>query len=506
METKSFTKEFEIMRNAEAKSNAFTHAMGIMMYDAETVAPEKSAEGRAHTFGVLAELEYRMMTEKELSDALEVLSEHKDEFSEYEQREIELTSKKIGEVAKIPQNEYIEMVVLRDEATVAWKKAKDASDYSIFEPYLEKIVQSNIKLASYLHPEMQPYDCLLDMYEEGLTTEFCDDFFSKLRTGLLPIIEKVSKSPQIDDSFLHRPCSIEKQRSFSEKIVEMMGLDRTKLTLGEVEHPFTENFNNSDIRLTTHYYETDFVNNMFSVLHEGGHCMYEQNCDDIYNFTSFQGGVSMGIHESQSRFYENIIGRSREFSSCLLASAKEYFPEQMSDINIEKFYKAINRAECGPIRLEADELTYCLHIMVRYEMEKRLISGALSVKDAPQAWNALYREYLGVTPENDAVGILQDSHWAGGSIGYFPSYALGSAYGAQMLSFMKKDIPDLWETVSRGDLSVVTEWLREHFHRHACYYPPKVLFEKTCGKFDPQYFIDYLDKKYTEIYDLGGGF
>ena len=226
------------------------------------------------------------------------------------------------------------------------------------------------------------------------------------------------------------------------------------------------------------------------------------NCDDKYNFTIFQGGVSMGIHESQSRFYENIVGRSFAFTGPLLEAAKKFFPEQLKDVTHEQFYKAVNRAQAGPVRLEADELTYALHILVRYEMEKKLISGELSVKDAPAEWNRMTEEYLGVVPDNDARGILQDSHWAGTSIGYFPTYALGSAYGAQMLDKMLQDKPGLWDTVAKGDLSPVTDWLKENIHQYACYYKPKDLFEKACGKFDTKYFIDYLTKKYTEVYGL----
>ena len=210
----------------------------------------------------------------------------------------------------------------------------------------------------------------------------------------------------------------------------------------------------------------------------------------------------MGIHESQSRFYENIIGHSKEYTACLLDVCKKYFPEQLKDVDYDRFYRALNKAECGKVRLEADELTYCLHIMVRYEIEKRLIDGSVTAKDAPIVWADLYEEYLGVRPENDAEGILQDSHWAGGSIGYFPTYALGSAYGAQMLHMMLQEKPDLWEDVTKGDLSFVNGWLREHIHQHACYYTPTQLFENACGKFDTKYFIEYLKDKFYDVYQI----
>ena len=498
----SFEKEFELMRKVGETSVAFHHAMGILFYDAETVAPEKSGEGRGRTLAFLGDMEYEGLTDPELNKALETLKAHKDEFSEEEKREIEFTIKQVGSVSKIPKNEYIESLVLQDEATTAWKKAKEAKDYSIFEPYLTRIVEYNRKVAGYISPEMKPYDALLDMYEEGLDMEFLDKFFADLKEGLVPLVKAVSAKPQVDNSKIMRYCPVEAQREFSKDICHMMGLDMTKVVLGEVEHPFTENFNNSDVRLTTHYYENNFCDNMYSILHEGGHSMYELNCDDKYNFTIFQGGVSMGVHESQSRFYENIIGRSRAFTGCLLESAKKYFPEQLSDVDADYFYKAVNRAEAGPVRLEADELTYAFHIMVRYEIEKKLISGEIEAKDAPAEWNRLYEELLGVAPENDARGILQDSHWAGGSIGYFTDYALGSAYGAQMLHCMLQEKPDLWDDVAKGDLSFVTGWLKEHIHQYASFYPPRVLFENACGKFDAKYFIEYISDKMKDIYGL----
>ena len=498
----SFEKEFEIMRKAAQAGVAFHHAIGILFYDAETVAPERSVEGRGRTLSFLGDIEYGMMTDPELIKAVDTLTAHKEEFGLDEQREIEFSKKKIDSIAKVPKDEYLKAIVLQDEATYYWKKAKEASDYSIFEPYLEKIVEYNRKLAAWLAPEKKPYDALLDLYEEGLDMDFCDKFFADLKEGLVPLIKRVSESPQVSNSCIKGSFPIEAQRGFTNEICHMMGLDMDKVILGEVEHPFTENFNNSDIRLTTHYYEHDFSNNMFSILHEGGHAMYEMNCDDKYNYTIFQGGVSMGIHESQSRFYENIIGRSYAFTGPLLEAAKKYFPEHLKDVSHEDFYKAVNRSEAGPVRLESDELTYALHILVRYEIEKQLIAGTLEVKDAPQEWNRLYKEYLGVTPENDAKGILQDSHWAGTTIGYFPTYALGSAYGAQMLHTMLQEKPDLWDQVAEGDLSWITGWLKEHIHQYACYYKPKDLFENACGKFDTKYFIDYLTNKMTEVYGL----
>ncbi len=240
---------------------------------------------------------------------------------------------------------------------------------------------------------------------------------------------------------------------------------------------------------------------MFSVIHEGGHALYDMGSADELAYTNLDGGVSMGIHESQSRFYENIIGRSREFVEYIYPKMQELFPTQLAGVTSEAFYRAVNKGEPSLIRTEADELTYSLHVIIRYELEKKLMDGSLQVADLPAAWNALYKEYLGVDVPDDTHGVLQDSHWSGGSIGYFPSYSLGSAYGAQMLSVMEKEL-DVKALVARGEIAPITAWLREHIHRHASMYEPMDLFEKTCGKFDPQYYIDYLEKKYTALYNL----
>ena len=497
-----FEKELEIMRKAEAAGNAFNHAAGVLSYDAETVAPEKSVEGRGRTLAYLGGLQYELFTGRELNDALAVLNDHRSEFDDFTGREIELCVKRVGELSKIPKDVYMQMIVLQDESSAAWRKAKVAGDWDSFEPYLTKMVEMAKVQAGYINPEMETYNALLNIYEEGLDMAFLDKFFGDLREGLIPLMERIKKVPQVDRSCIEQICPAEAQRGFTKDICEIMGLDMTRLALGEVEHPFTTNFNNADVRLTTHYYEDNFTDSMYTVLHEGGHCMYELNCDDKYNYTIMQGGASMGIHESQSRFYENVIGRSYEFTGCLLELARRHFPDQLAGVTHEDFYKAVNRTEPTFIRTQADELTYPFHIMIRYELEKQLFDGSLAAADAPAAWDDMYEQYLGIRPANVTEGILQDMHWSGGLFGYFPTYALGSAYGPQYLHEMLKDNPNLWDDVAAGDLSYVTGWLREHIHQYASFYPPKVLFEKVCGEFDAKYFIDYLTDKYTKVYGL----
>ena len=389
-----------------------------------------------------------------------------------------------------------------NDSQAAWEKAKSENDFAAFAPYLEKVVAFNRKFAGYYNPEMAPYDALLNKYEEGMNTLTLDAFFGKLREAIVPVVAKIQAVPQIDDSFLQRNFPLELQRKFSDYLMEVLGLDRNYCGIAESEHPFTTNFNNKDVRITTHYHENDLASSMYSVIHEGGHALYELGADDCYNFTALQGGVSMGIHESQSRFYENLIGRSRAFIHAIFPKVKELFAEQLADVTEEMFYKAVNKAQPSLIRTAADELTYANHIMIRYELEKQLIGGTLEVKDVPAAWNKLYKEYLGIDVPNDTMGCLQDTHWAGGMIGYFPSYALGSAYGAQMIAKMEKEIGCIDELVERGELGRVTQWLKEHIHRHASFKKPGALFEEVCGKFDAKFYTDYLTEKYSKLYNL----
>ena len=259
---------------------------------------------------------------------------------------------------------------------------------------------------------------------------------------------------------------------------------------------------NKDVRITTHYYEDNLLSNIFSIVHEGGHALYEQHIPDTLINTGLDGGVSMGIHESQSRFYENIVGRSKEFLSFILPHIKEKFPS-LSDITLEEFYKAVNCVKPSLIRIEADELTYSLHIIIRYEIEKALINGEIEVEDLPKVWNKKYEEYLGVSPKDDEEGVLQDMHWSAGNIGYFPSYALGNLYGGQFLNKMLKDNPSAMSELANGDLTYINNWLKDNIHVHGGIYTPDELVKKVTGEeLKTRYFLDYLEEKYTKLYDL----
>ena len=319
----------------------------------------------------------------------------------------------------------------------------------------------------------------------------------------LPVVEAVvQKGPVVDDAFLTKRFSLEKQRKLSDRLMAVLTIDRDHCNIGEVEHPFTTNFSKDDVRITTHYHEKAFASSMYSVIHEGGHALYELHIGDDIKYSPLGGGASMSIHESQSRFYENIIGRSEAFLTYILPDIRKLGPKALKSVSAHDFYLAVNKSEPSLIRTEADELTYSFHIMIRYELEKQLIAGTLAVKDLPAAWNKLYKEYLGVDVPNDTQGVLQDSHWSGGSFGYFPSYALGSAYGAQMLKVMERDLP-VWELVAKGDLKPIVAWLTERIYQYGRLLKPNELILKACeAPFDPRYYVDYLKDKYTRVYGL----
>lgn len=493
-------KAKEQLADFQSKMSAFNHAMSIIHYDAATVAPKGTAMNRAHTLSVLSEESYKLSTGEETVALLEYLDCHKTELSFAEARQVELLIKSIKDMQKIPMDEYVEYQKLLVEADDVWHKAKETSNFSLFEPVLEKIFETNKRFASYIAPEKNPYDYWLNEFEEGLSMEICDKFFSQVRSRLVPLIEKVRHTEQVSNDILHGDFNPSAQEKLAYYLMKVIGLDLDMVGLGTTEHPFTTSLGSHfDERITTHYYPEDFSYSMFSVIHEGGHALYDTGSADELAYTVLDGGVSMGIHESQSRFYENILGRSKAFTSYVFPKVQECFP-QLSEYNADDFYKAVNRVEPSLIRTEADEVTYCLHVMIRYEIEKRVMAGELKIHDLPSEWNRLYKEYLGVDVPNDKMGVLQDSHWSGGAIGYFPSYALGSAYGAQFLRKMKESV-DVDNDISEGKFDSINKWNRENIWKHGCLYKPNELLKRVLGEeFNPEIYLDYLEEKVRSVY------
>ena len=482
------------------KLRAYWHAMGLMSYDMNTVMPKGAGEIVGETFGVLSEAEYDMVTSPETEAMQREILAHRDEVDPILVRTAERAMEERERIACIPKEEYVQYTIDETTADQVWHEAKLKSDFPMFLPHLEKLISAKKRFAKYYKPDAPVYDTMLDEYEKGLNTETLDKFFATVREKLVPVIAKIKEQP--DASFLHRHYPIADQRIFSDYLMDVLGLDRNHCIIGETEHPFTTEFTKYDVRITTHYHEDAVESSMYSVIHEGGHATYERGVADELAKTPLGSGVSMSVHECQSRFFENIIGRSEPFIEAIFPKMREIFPEQLKDVTAHQFYVAVNKAEPSLIRTEADELTYSLHVMVRYELEKRLFNGDLEAKDLPAEWNRLYKEYLGVDVPDDRRGVLQDSHWSSGLFGYFPSYALGSAYGAQLLKRMEKEI-DVWGDVRAGNLKPVVDWLTEHIYRFGCVKDPTELMEEAFGApFDPTYYTDYLTKKFTALYHL----
>ena len=485
------------------KMDAYDHAFGVLNYDSETAMPKGGSEHLGMTYAVLSEEMYKLTTSPELKGWVKEILAHKEDVDYVTRREAEELFEDMERTEKIPMEEYIAYQVAQNAASNAWHTAKVTNDFALFAPHLETLIGYARKFAGYWDSAKAPYDVLLDTYEKGLSMEVLDKFFALLRKELLPVVEAVvKKGPVVDDAFLFQRFPLEKQRKLSDRLMEVMTIDRDHCNIGEVEHPFTTNFSKDDVRITTHYHEKDFTSSMYSVIHEGGHALYELNVGDDIKYSPLGGGASMSIHESQSRFFENIIGRSEAFLTYILPDVQKLGPKALKAATPHDFYLAVNKSQPSLIRTQADELTYSFHIMIRYELEKQLMAGTLAVKDLPAAWNRLYKEYLGVDVPNDTQGVLQDSHWSGGMFGYFPSYALGSAYGAQMLKVMERDIP-VWELVAKGDLKPIVEWLTDRIYKYGRLLKPNELILKACeAPFDPHYYVDYLRTKYSEVYGL----
>jgi carboxypeptidase Taq len=478
-------------------------ATGLVYWDMRVGMPKKAVEQRAEVVGYLSSEGYKFTTSEKVKGFIEFFEPHLDELNVIDRAMIEELKRQYDEIKKIPEGKYKEYVILCSKSEAAWEEAKEKNDFNIFKPYLGKVIEFQKEFLEYTGYTGTKYDSLLDKYERGITVEKLDEVFGELRDAIVDLLNRIKNSEtNIDDSFFKSKFTKAEQEEFGLFVLSKMGYDFDAGRLDESVHPFTINFGNKDVRITTNYHENEFRSALFSSIHEGGHAIYEQDIPDELMGTGLGAGVSMGIHESQSRFYENILGRSKAFWKYFFPEAKKRF-KQLKDVSFEEFYKAINIVEPSLVRTEADELTYSLHVIIRYEIEKLIFNGEVNLEDLPNIWNEKYKEYLGVEPSNDAEGILQDMHWSDGSFGYFPSYALGNLYGAQMLKKMLIDSPAIFDEVENGNLDTIHQWLKENVHRHGAVYKPADLIKLISGEeLNAKYFIKYLNDKYEEVYNL----
>ncbi|WP_322510220.1 carboxypeptidase M32, partial [Anaerolinea sp.] len=395
---------------------------------------------------------------------------------------------------------FTEVTTLAQEA---WVKARQQADFRPFQPHLERIVEMRREYSEFFKPYTHVYDPQLDDFEPGMKTAEVQAIFDEVRPRQVALLKAIQSRPQVDDSFLQQEFPEKAQWDFGVEVITRFGYDWQKGRQDKSAHPFTTSFGVGDVRITTRVDTRRLGTALFGTMHECGHALYDLGLDPAYHRTPLRHGASMAVHESQSRMWENLVGRSLPFWKFFYKRLQEYFPSQLGNVPLEAFYKAINKVQPSFIRVEADEATYNLHIMLRLELEIALLEGSLEVKDLPAAWNEKFQSYLGLTPPNDALGVLQDIHWSSGYFGYFPTYALGNLVSAQLWEKIHADIPDLEGQIEKGEFGALLSWLRENVHRWGRLYEPQDLVEKITGsRITPQPYLRYLERKYGEIYVL----
>lgn len=485
-------------------------AVGILHWDMETKMPPKGVMLRSQQMALLSRIEHKMMTDPEIGKLLDEIMRHPEyeSLNQIQKRNVYLIKKAYEEQTALPEKLVVETARQRTVTIDVWKKAKAAKSFPMFKPELGKLFELRKEAAEILMEVKKTptsYDALIDIFEPKMTAEMITKIFDELKVGLTSLIDKCLSSPiKSDTSFLKRRIPIDTQRKIAVELARFMGYDIESREAGgridETEHPFTIGYYH-DVRVTTHYYEDNWSSSVFSVLHEGGHALYEQNLPAEWIYQPVGTACSSGFHESQSRFVENIVGRSREFWAYFLPKLNAITGNAFTDVDLDTFVRGVNEVKPSKIRVEADEVTYCLHIIIRFEIERDLFAGKLTVEELPQVWNEKYEKYLGVKIENDSEGVMQDTHWASGLFGYFPSYALGNIYSGQLLAKMQKDIPDWRTQLAEGNFNNIKQWLVKNVHSYGNLYDPAELIKLITGKeINVKNYLDYLDGKYSEIY------
>jgi carboxypeptidase Taq len=487
-------------------------AAAIVHWDMETLMPPRAVVLRSEQLALISRVSHKMSTDPEIGRLLRVITGNSqyDTLHEVEKRNIQLTQKNYEEQTALPEKLVAEIAKQQAITVNKWKRAKAAKSFTMLRAELEKLLELNHQAAEILMKvkgTRTPYDALIDIYEPKMTAENIDKIFTPLQQGLTKLLEKIQASPvKSDTNTLKATIPVETQRRIAKELSQTLGYDTTSPKAGgridETEHPFTTGYYD-DVRITTHYHPEEFTSSIFSVLHETGHALYEQNLPQRWKYQPVGMNCSMGFHESQSRFCENIIGRSREFWACWLPKLKRIVAPSLSGVNLDDFVLAINSVKPSKIRIEADEVTYSLHIIVRFQIEKDLFNGKTSVAELPAIWNQKYEEYLGVKVQNDSEGVMQDTHWSSGMYGYFPSYALGNIYSGHLIAQLTKEIQDWRDQLQKGNLKKLLKWLKENVHSYGKLYDTADLLRKITGKnLDAKPFLQYLQEKYSKIYSF----
>jgi carboxypeptidase Taq len=477
-------------------------ALALLQWDQRTYLPRKGHPVRSEVIGKLSKMAFELSIADELGEYLDKL-EGQQGLTEIERASVRVVGKAYRRSKAIPPEFYERFAIAASQAESAWEEAKDKSDFSIFQPHLEKMVDFARRFAEYYGYEESPYDALIEEYEPGMTSRELRSVIEPLRRELVPFIKRLTEDgTRPSNEFMRGTFPEAMQRELSLLVLESVGYDFDAGRLDPTVHPFTISTGPADVRVTTRFLPNDILSGLFSSMHEGGHALYDQGIAPELRWSGLDEGASYGIHESQSRLWENLIGRSRPFWKYFQPVIAGVVP-QLATVSVEDLYRAANIVSPSLIRVEADEVTYNLHIMLRFELEEGLINGKTKVEDLPELWRDAMGRYLGVTPEDDAHGVLQDVHWSSGLFGYFPSYMLGNLYGAQIFATLRDDMPDLDSKTAHGDFDDLLAWLHDKVHRFGKMYEPKQLVERITGKQpDSSYFVSYIKDKYTDIYDL----
>jgi carboxypeptidase Taq len=478
------------------------YSAAVLAWDQETYLPEKGADYRAGQLSTLTGISHEMFTGKTTG---KLLKEAKSDnaLDDMQKKNISLIEEEYKKQKKYT-TEFVEQMSHAVSASFnAWQQAKKENNYKLFSPHLQKLLDFKKRECDILGYKDHPYNAHLNLYEKKLTVKELDVLFADVKKQLVPFVKKIFTANQVDNQFFFQQYDKDKQWSFGIDLLKQMGFDFNRGRQDISSHPFTTTLSQDDVRVTTRVNEKDFSEMIWSCIHEGGHALYEQGLPASQYGMPMSEAVSLGIHESQSRLWENNVGRSLAYWKKNIGLAQHYFPEQLQSVSAEGFFKGMNRVSPSLIRTNADELTYHFHIMIRYEVEKAIFEDKLKVDELPEYWNAKYKEYLGIESPDFAHGVLQDVHWSHGSFGYFPTYSLGSFYAAQFFDQAKKDIPNLFQQVEAGEFGELLSWLRKNIHSHGKMYTAKELCVRITGeKLNFKHFMNYAKNKFGTIYDL----
>jgi carboxypeptidase Taq len=481
-------------------------AARVLTWDREVVMPRMGEADRTSQIATLQKLCHTLYTADETGEMIEAAAAELN-GAQYESPQASLIRFLRRDYAKarlLPPEFISRLAALNSQATAVWKQARESDEYGLFAPWLQQIIELAGEKADLLGYQSEPYDALIDRYEPGATTAEVQAIFDAAKGELLPLYESASRlSEAVDESFLFQNFDVSLQEQFAHYIAAAVGYDFSRGHLATAVHPFSTNLSLNDVRITTRYYPDQLSPSIFATMHESGHAIYLQNVQMEYARTPLAKETSAGLDESQSRLVENMIGRSLGFWQHHLPRLKELFPEQLRSVSPQQFYRAINKVQPSFIRVEADELTYNIHIILRFELEQALLNGQLSAEELPAAWNEKMRNYLGVTPPNDRLGCLQDIHWTLVGFGYFPSYALGNLYAAQFYEAALRQNPEFEIELAAGQISGLMEWLRVNIHQHGrALSPAELVLRATGRKLDHQAFVRYAKGKFTNLYGL----